>query len=230
MKENLEILKEHRIFSGLSREIIGEKILTHGRIKRFAEGEYVIHPQDEVDEIGIVLEGELHNVQIFFDGNYSLMDVLEPSYVVAADLICTESRLSPYFIVAKKESSVMFLPSWIFLTGRVLSEQERLSVMNGLLTFVSHENMRRYFKIAILSKKGLRDRIMTYLSMQSVRQGVKTFKIPFSRETLAAFLCVNRSALSHELSLMEQEGLISFRKNEFTILVPMEPDGINFIG
>lgn len=187
MKENLEILKEHRIFSGLSREIIGEKILTHGRIKRFAEGEYVIHPQDEVDEIGIVLEGELHNVQIFFDGNYSLMDVLEPSYVVAADLICTESRISPYFIVAKKESSVMFLPSWIFLTGRVLSEQERLSVMNGLLTFVSHENMRRYFKIAILSKKGLRDRIMTYLFDAVGETGSQNFQNSFFKRNSGSF-------------------------------------------
>ena len=38
------------------------------------------------------------------------------------------------------------------------------------------------------------------------------------REELAAFLCVNRSALSHELSRMEAEGLIRFRKNEFTLL------------
>ena len=40
---------------------------------------------------------------------------------------------------------------------------------------------------------------------------------PFSREELAAFLCVNRSALSHELSVMQQEGLITFRKNIFTL-------------
>ena len=54
--------------------------------------------------------------------------------------------------------------------------------------------------------------------MQAERRGTNTFRIPFDREELAAFLCVNRSALSHELSLMEQEGLIQFRKNQFTIL------------
>lgn len=36
---------------------------------------------------------------------------------------------------------------------------------------------------------------------------------------MADFLCVNRSALSHELSRMEREGLIRFHKNQFTLLL-----------
>ncbi len=60
--------------------------------------------------------------------------------------------------------------------------------------------------------------MLVYLTMQAERRGTSTFRIPFSREELAAFLCVNRSALSHELSRMEAEGLIRFRKNEFTLL------------
>ena len=39
-----------------------------------------------------------------------------------------------------------------------------------------------------------------------------------TREELADFLCVNRSALSHELSKMAAEGLIAFHRNEFTLL------------
>jgi CRP-like cAMP-binding protein len=54
--------------------------------------------------------------------------------------------------------------------------------------------------------------------MLAARRRTNTFAIPFSREELAAFLCVNRSALSHELSLMKQEKLITFRKNTFTLL------------
>ena len=53
--------------------------------------------------------------------------------------------------------------------------------------------------------------------MQANRLRKRTFAVSFSREEMASFLCVNRSALSHELSLMEQEGLITFRKNVFTL-------------
>ena len=50
------------------------------------------------------------------------------------------------------------------------------------------------------------------------------FNGPISREELAAYLCVNRSALSRELSLMQEEGLITFQKNQFHLhfLTPAE--------
>lgn len=70
----------------------------------------------------------------------------------------------------------------------------------------------------VLSKSGLRDRIMTYLSLQAQQKKDFSFLILFSREEMAAYLCVNRSALSHELSLMRKEGWIDFSKNRFTLL------------
>ena len=42
--------------------------------------------------------------------------------------------------------------------------------------------------------------------------------IPFSRQQLADYLSVDRSALSNELSRMKKDGLIAFKKNEFTLL------------
>ncbi len=43
------------------------------------------------------------------------------------------------------------------------------------------------------------------------------FSIPFDRQQLADYLGVDRSALSNELSKMQKDGLISFKKNEFTL-------------
>ena len=83
---------------------------------------------------------------------------------------------------------------------------------------ISHDNIKKEYRLAILAQKGLRERIMTYLTMQADKRGSRKIKIPFSRDELASFLCVNRSALSHELSLMQQEGIIRFRKNEFELL------------
>ena len=41
------------------------------------------------------------------------------------------------------------------------------------------------------------------------------FKIPFSREQMAEYICADRSALSRELSRMKREGLIDYHKNMF---------------
>ena len=104
----------------------------------------------------------------------------------------------------------------------MLAEEQRLQVLSRLLQMISNENLKREYRLAILSRKGLRERILTYLTMQADKRHTSSFMVPFTREELASYLCVNRSALSHELSRMQQEGLITFRKNRF-ILHTVEP-------
>ena len=48
--------------------------------------------------------------------------------------------------------------------------------------------------------------------------GSSTFEVPLSRAEMADYLCVDRSALSAVLSRLQQEGLIRFKRNRFTIL------------
>lgn len=91
-------------------------------------------------------------------------------------------------------------------------------MMESILALIAAEHIRKMYKIEILSRKGLRDRILTFLSIQRSFEGSDDFKIPFNREELADYLCVNRSALSHELRCMEKEHLIYCRKNHFRIL------------
>lgn len=83
---------------------------------------------------------------------------------------------------------------------------------------ISDENMRKEYRLAILFQKGIRDRIMTFLTMQANKRHTNTFSVPFSREEMASYLCVNRTCLSHELSLLEREGIIKFHRNVFTLL------------
>ena len=50
------------------------------------------------------------------------------------------------------------------------------------------------------------------------------FEIPFDRQALADFLCVDRSALSAEIGRLCKEGVISVRKNHFELLKDVDDD------
>ncbi len=65
--------------------------------------------------------------------------------------------------------------------------------------------------------KGLRYRLLSYLSEQSIIHGSTHFMIPFDRQQLADYLGVDRSAMSNELSKMQKDGLISYKKNKFVL-------------
>ena len=69
-----------------------------------------------------------------------------------------------------------------------------------------------------MSKRTIREKLLTYLSIQAQVQGSRYFEIPFGRVELAEYLCVDRSALTRELTKMKADGLIDYDKNCFRIL------------
>lgn len=71
-------------------------------------------------------------------------------------------------------------------------------------------------KVRILAQKRLRDKLKVYLQLQTgSREG--RIELPFRRNELAEFLCVDRSALSRELSRMQQEGILSYEGRKIYI-------------
>lgn len=216
MEEFLQTLKRTKLFWNVPLETLRQELLPYGQMKAYTRGSHLIAPQQQVEQFGVVLSGRLQMMHVFPDGSYSLMNVLEPADLLGTDLVCTRSRISPYHVVAETQAQIMLFPADLLQPG-MLREELRLLLQSRLLTIIADENMKKEYRLAILSQKGLRARILTFLAMQANKRRTNTFSIVFSREELASFLCVNRSALSHELSLMEQEGLISFQKNVFTL-------------
>ena len=59
---------------------------------------------------------------------------------------------------------------------------------------------------------------MAYLLSEAKCNGTASFRIPYTRQELADYLGVERSAMSAELSKLKKEGKINFHKNNFVIL------------
>lgn len=206
------------LFSNLSEEMVASQILPLGYIQEYQKGQFVITQQKVVDRLGVVLSGRVHILHIFADGSESLMTALGPGEITGVDLVCTKTQIAPYFAMAASNVQLFYIPIRNLMEPGSLSESLRLELIRRMLTAISHDNMKKEYRIAILSQRGIRERILTYLTMQANRRQTNTFSISFSREEMASFLCVNRSALSHELSLMEKDGLIRYHKNQFTLL------------
>ena len=73
-------------------------------------------------------------------------------------------------------------------------------------------------KIEHISQRKLRDKILSYLSDFSKREGSTVFTIPFNRQELADYLSADRSALSNELGKLRKEGILEFHRNKFRLL------------
>lgn len=79
------------------------------------------------------------------------------------------------------------------------------------------QNLALSQRIFCTTPKTIRGRLLVYLSNQAAKAGSNHFKIPFDRQGLADYLNVDRSALSKELGKMRDEGILTTRKNAFTL-------------
>ena len=101
---------------------------------------------------------------------------------------------------------------------RAMPPEGSRRLTENLLRLCAQKNLALSERIFCTASKTIRGRLLTYLSAQSVRAGAKTFRIPFDRQQLADFLSVNRSAMSAELSRMQEEGLLRVSRSAFTLL------------
>jgi len=95
-------------------------------------------------------------------------------------------------------------------------------VMRNLLFDMAGKNLRFNEKLTHMAQRTTREKLLSYLSAESLRQKSSVFDIAYTRQQLADYLAVDRSAMSNELGKLRDEGILSFRKNHFQLYRPDE--------
>ena len=85
------------------------------------------------------------------------------------------------------------------------------------LPLVAEKYIKKQQIIDILSARSTKEKVLLLLKSFAKEQNVKYIEIPLSRQEMADFLAVDRSALSLTLSKMKKDGIIDFEKNHFVI-------------
>ena len=123
------------------------------------------------------------------------------------------------FVKARKKSKVIMFNYDIFekkcKRNCKFHEKLILGLPKLVLTKVSDLNLR----IELLSKKTIREKILSYFRILSENNFSKTFTLPFSLTDLSDFLSIDRSAMMREIKMLKEDGFIKkIDKNKFTLL------------
>ncbi|MEL7565264.1 MAG: Crp/Fnr family transcriptional regulator [Dehalobacterium sp.] len=221
MNNLLLIMMQSKLFEGFTPKDC-ETILSliNPRYKSFLKNEFLIQDGDRVDYVGVICSGKIVTAKLDYEGNARLLYMLEPPKLFGLEIAATPTQISSITVTSMEDTSVALFSYAKLTTEGMLSSEFCNRLMHNMLTVLANENMKRMYKIDLLCHKSLRERVLTYLRFIAQKKGTtSSFTIPFNRDQLAQYLNVNRSALSHELGLMQREGLISFNKNKFTLYV-----------
>lgn len=217
--------KEVLFACGLFSEIPtgeAERLLTclHGEEAHYEKNAVVWHMGDPVSACAVVLSGTLRAETVNAAGEHSLMACHRAGGLVGDVLMATPGGRSPVYVVAEEAANVFFLPYSQIMDGCPRCCGAHRCLRENLLSEIARKFWAQRQRIRCLSTQSLRSRIAMHLLELSREAGSATFTVSGTREDLADYLCVNRSALCRELSRMKQEGLIDYYRDTFRIQSP----------
>ncbi len=218
MKKYLKLLSETKLFEGISESEIEAVLQCLSAVtETYQKGEYIFRRGEEVSRIAIVLEGEICIQKENYWGNLSILNKLSEGDVFGEVYACLGDERMLNNVVAAKKSEVLFLDVHRIFAANAASEVLRSRLVENLLSVMALKNQVLARKLEHMSQRTTREKLLSYLSEQSMKAGSASFSIPFNRQQLADFLAVDRSAMSRELCKMQDEGILLFKKNHFTL-------------
>lgn len=212
------ILSESPLFDGFNGPDIG-KILPclSATVRQAEKNTFLVSAEERVNFVGLILSGNLQIVSEDFWGRKDILSQLGPGELFAESFSCAHVEQLPMSVLAVERTEVMLIDCRKIVTTCSSACSFHSQLISNLLQIIANKNILLMRKIEQLSKRTTREKLLAYLSAEARKAGSSFFEIPFSRQELADYLAVDRSAMSSELGRMRDEGVIDFDRNQFKL-------------
>ena len=217
MKNIFEIIKNNPLFQGITfNEFERMYSCLSARTADYKKDDIIILSGNKINSVGLILSGGVKIIKEDINGNINIIAELAVSEIFGEVFACAGIEQSPVTVQASENAEILFIDYKKIITSCNSACPFHAKLIENMIELLAQKNLMLNQKIEILSKRTTKEKLFCFFDYQ--RNTKKKFTIPFNREEMAHYLCVDRSAMSNELCKMRDEGLIKFNKNEFEII------------
>lgn len=219
MKEFFPILETCPLFDGIDLKDLSSMLTCLGaRVSNYQKNQVIFREGETANYVGIVLSGAVQIVREDFYGNRSIVARIEPSELFGESFACAGVSVLPVSAAAAEDSRVMLIDCRRLTVSCTSACSFHSKMIFNLLQVVATKNLIFNQKIEITSHRTTREKLMAYLLMQAKQNKSSSFTIPYDRQALADYLCVDRSAMAVEIGKLRKDGIIACEKSRFELL------------
>lgn len=216
MNPSLGFLKKTLLFRGTTEDELPHLLDCLAPTYRdYEKNEWILRQGEDVSAVGLVLFGRAQIIEEDFWGNRSILTDAWPGDLFAESYAFLPGEPLRVGVVAAEQSGVMMIDGGRMLDVCASACRYHTRLVHNLLAETARKNLALTRKASHMSKRTTRNKLISYLSGQSLAAGSDAFDIPFNRQQLADYLGVDRSAMSNELCKMRDDGLLEFSRNHF---------------
>jgi CRP-like cAMP-binding protein len=213
--KDIDFIKSVPIFKSVT-DI--ELLVSQGQIKiiKYSKGETLYIQGSLCSSLDIVVTGSLTAYSLTESGSSTIMFEFKKDSIIGANLLFATNNIYPLNIYCSSECRLIHIEK-----PAVEILLHNYDFVMSYVKSLSQNSLGLNHKIAMFSRKTLRQNIYEYLLQQSIVQHSQTVYLPFSKKEFADYLGVQRPSLFRELKKMQFDGIISIDNRKIKILKHM---------
>ncbi len=212
-------LKNTKIFSSSTEfECQAMMFCFKTRFKTFKKNEHIVSQGDTMEDLVMIVKGGARIEHIDSLGDISIWKKMKQGDVYGLEAGYAGDMHYKDSVIATEKTLVLFMNKHRVLNPCANRCKRHDIVTKHLMQMVAESNIELVEKLTHMSKKTIRDKLLSYFNMLAKKSGTSYFELPFNKTELANYLSVDRSAMSTELSKMKEDGLIDFEHRQFHLI------------
>ena len=185
--------------------------------KVFLPGSIITTYMEKRKQICILLEGKADLIRYDLKGHQDIIEKFDKNDIFG-EVFHHVNTNNELFVMATKKCEVL-----IFLYDDIKKKCKQncsfhTTLISNLLELVFNNSVAQNTRIEILSKRSIREKLLSYFNILSSKSFSKNITLPFSLTNLADYLSVDRSAMMREIKNLIDEGFILKDKNKIKLL------------
>ena len=226
MREYEGALRRAQLF----RDMNGEELFAlldclGGVLRRYPRNGVILRAGDPASHLGVVLSGKAQVSRIRPDGQRVVLGEMGPGRLFAESYACAGAESLPVTVTATADTAALLLDCRRLALPCAAACGAHGKLIHNLMQVLAEKNLLLAGKLDHLSGRTIRERLLSYLEEEAARTGRRTVVIPFDRQALADYLCVDRSALSRTIGQLQREGVLEAQRRRFRL--NMLPESMN---
>lgn len=185
--------------------------------KFFPAGSVITTYMEKRKQICILLSGKAELIRYDLKGNRDIIEHFSQNNIFG-EVFHNVNTNNELFVEAIKDCEVLI---FLYDDLRVKCRQNcgfHTTLVSTMLELILNNTISQNTRIEILSKRSIREKLLSYFNILSSKNFSKNITLPFSLTNLADYLSVDRSAMMREIKNLIDEGFISKNGNKIKLL------------
>lgn len=207
MKKYLPILKNSPFFKGLSdREILSILQCVNATTISRKRDSYIFRAGDSTEVMGLVVSGGVLIIQEDLWGHRNILSKCHAGDFFGEPYAASPGAVLNISVVADEDCEIILLHVQRLLTSCPTACEHHQKLIRNLVSVLANKILILNDKITHVGKRSTRDKLLSYLSAESIRQSSLSFDIPFDRQQLADYLSLTVRQCLLRYSKLQKKG------------------------